>query len=107
MSENPANGYWLIEPEELSHLIATTRLHPLAETVLAWLAAEVSDRLDLDSQEVRMQVIHAQYVGGPYPCLGVQGKDIPPALQSRIEQEITKLLQQTPLSAFLENVTAA
>ncbi|MBA3313282.1 MAG: hypothetical protein M3552_20405 [Planctomycetota bacterium] len=107
MSENPANGYWLIEPEELSHLMATSRLHPLAETVLAWLAAEVSNRLDLDSCAVQIHVIHAQYLGGPYPCLGVQAKEIPPALERRIEQEITRLLQQTPLSAFLQNVTAA
>ncbi len=107
MSENPANGYWLIEPEELSHLMTTARLQPLAETVLAWLAAEVSDRLELDSHAIRMQVIHAQYLGGPYPCLGVQGKDIPPALQGRIEREITQLLQHTPLGAFLQNVTAA
>lgn len=107
MNANPAHGYWLIEPEEMSHLMATARLHPLAETVLAWLAAEVSDCLDLDSHPVQIQVIHAEYVGSPYPCLGVQGNDIPPVLQSQIEQEITRLLRQTSLDAFLRNVTAA
>lgn len=107
MNANPANGYWLIEPEEMSHLIATTELHPLAETVLAWLATEVSDRLDLDSHAVRVQVIHAEYIGGAYPCLGVQGIDIPHSLQKQIEQEIARLLQHTPVSSFLQNVTAA
>ncbi len=106
MSENAAKGYWLIEPDELAHLIAAPRLQPLAESVLGWLAAELTERLNLAAHSIRVEVIQAQYLGPPYPCLGVQG-EIPEALEKRIELEVSRILQQTPLTTFLQTLSAA
>lgn len=107
MSKDTAKGYWLIEPDELAHLIASPRLQPLAESVLGWLAAELTERLNLTAHGIRVEVIHAQYLGPPYPCLGVQGDEIPEALEKRIELEVSRILQQTPLTTFLQTLSAA
>lgn len=101
---SPQDGYWLIEPDELSPLIASPSLHPLAETILQWLAVEVTDRLRLDERLIRLEVIQAEYLGR-YPCLGGRGS-ISKEDAAEIEGEVSRLLGRTPVSRFASFVAA-
>ncbi len=102
-----ADGYWLIEPDELSRLMAEPRLQPLAETVLAWLAEELTKRLDLATRGVRLEVIWAEYLGA-YPCLAAKAVagELPATLETEILDEVPRLLEQTPVAALVRDAGA-
>jgi hypothetical protein len=97
-------GYWLIEPEATAALIANPVYHGFAETFLGWIAGEVSERLDLPSKSIRLEVIKANYQGA-YPCLAASGELSDPAADE-IECSIQNLLTETSLRDFLEAISS-
>lgn len=106
MPQNGENevGYWLIEPEATAILMANPAYHGFAEIFLGWIAGEVSERLDLPSKSIRLEVIEANYQG-PYPCLAASGELADPAA-AEIEPVIQELLTKTTLQEFLQAISS-
>src|SRR5687768_1723449 len=110
MIQQPAKdepGFWLIELDATAILSSNPAYHGFAEAFLAWIAGEVSDRLDLPSQSIRLAVVEAQYHGS-YPCLGAQhpsGK-IADSIAAEIESTLHDVLGQTSLTACFDTMTS-
>jgi len=56
-------GYSLIEPATTAILASQPAYHGFASTFFRWIAGEVSQRLDLRSQSIHLDVIEAEYHG--------------------------------------------
>jgi hypothetical protein len=104
--ENEA-GYWLIEPEASEILLSNPAYHGFAWDLFGWIAQEVSDRLDLASQSIRLEVVEANYQGA-YPCLAARhpSGEISEPIASEIENAIQDLLGTTTLLTILQFLSA-
>jgi hypothetical protein len=100
-------GFWLIELDATAILSSNPAHHGFARSFLAWIASEVSNRLDLPSQSIRLAVVEAQYQGS-YPCLGAQHPSgrIADSVATEIESTLCDVLNQTSLATCFDSMTS-
>lgn len=100
-------GYQVIEPRPLGRLVRSQQFD-VAVSFLNWLIQELNADLGDRLHNVEIEVIPVEYLGGPYPALGVYYKESPhPDLSPLIESRVTQILQDRPALAFLDAVQAS
>jgi hypothetical protein len=99
-------GYWLIENDLTSAVIASPRRHEFARSIFDWIACRVSRELDLPSRSIELTTIDAEYCG-KYPCLAAR-KSSGPLLEKDagdIIASIASTLHSVTVSELLMEVS--
>ena len=94
-------GYEVIELRALERFVQR-RQEELAVCILHWLIQGLHSKLGDRLQDVELEVIPVQYLGGPYPALGLHYKRSPdPELGSLVETVAIEILRQQSVADFL------